>query len=801
MGEQTLAGESFKLSNNKDLLEQKSGCGEELLRSFCYSALQSPLSGAAQLIDHATADVGSLVGLDGGTKLLPNVQFMSAPRETVFGSSEWHAQQLGSAAGLAADLVAFSLLTRRAPRAGDTERLTQTELTALSRKEIYKTALTGVVLGGVFTPVKEGDNFWQARGNNAVVQGLTFGTLAAGTVGLRSFGQSLDKGGKWGGALLKNEVVGNVLSGIPAGFVHAHCESLLSGKGFASLRDTGKSIYTFSTVGGLLGAGNIAAARFGDAGTSRSAVVDRIGEQTPELVAGRNVSVKAQDGVKLVEAVANRPSPEPVKDSSAGRSEVPAEFLVNERSKRVLADGTTVVEFPAGGSNGTRRILTKTDGTKVYERVDGVKKTINTDGSKVTEYPPGRGDLRQVTERLDGSKITEFWNGEKTSKLKDGTVVTEYPAEGRTITEKPDGTVITDDPVRTVYDIEKLDIVHEKLYREVRTVQKSTNKTTSEFPDVSRSGEYMMVDGYLARRKVTHDAPGKGPVIQHETMQFSQGPLSVFEKRSDGTWCKQYREGPVKAEGYDFVDGEKVRFIEVNEGQGSAAAQRARQQNPKDIIYVRGENPAIVEQIYRPDGRIETTYSQHSWKQDGQYVNTETIYPDGSVVRNYSDSSGTAENSMSLSGGITLTELRLNFTSESAPTFELKGPDGSVFNLKGGKVDRSGQHADMTGDTGRAPFELDGAPARYGAGGEYIAPFDVYEGKGGTTRYLYKDGTIATVTRDGRSMEIKFADGQELRLDQNGSMEVKQKSGATHTTEFGKLLHYRDAQGNRHRFE
>lgn len=800
MPEHRPGGDDFRLTDKRDLLEQNSSCTEELFRSFCYSAVQSPLSGAAQLIDRASADVSGMFGGKSGTSLLPKVQFMDAPRETTFGSREWHAQQVGSAAGLAADLVLVSMLSRKS-HAG-LERMSDAELSALGRREIRNMALTGVVLGGVFTPVKSGEDFWQSRLANAGAQGLTFGTLAAGTVGLRSAGRWLEKGERWGGKILQNEIAGNILAGVPAGVMHAHSDSLLHGKGFAGWADTGKSVYSFATVGGILGTyGGLA--RLAESSSPRSGEVSLRRTESranPELPTPtlRLGEPGARPGVELkVDAPKDGTTP---RVTEGGPKDLGLDLQVGSRSKRVLDDGTVVVEFPAGSSNGTRRILTKTDGTKIYERVDGQKKTVSPDGTKVTEY--FTGEIRQVTERLDGSKTTEYNSGEKSTKLRDGTVISEYPAEGKTITERPDGTIITEDALCRVTDIDKVDLVQEKLHREVHIFDKRTGKTTVEVLNVSRQGDYMSLDGHLGRRRVTFGDPGKGARVQHEVVEFSRGPVERLERMSDGTWMKQYREGPIKAEAHDYVNGELVRFLQVEEGQGTTAVQRVRKDAPKEVIVVRGDNPTVFQQTHRPDGRIEVTYTENAWKQDGQVVSSETIYPDGTVARVYSPRTGTADSALVLSGGVRLTELRQSYTGQELPTFELGGPDGSTFNLKGGQVDLNGAHGRATGDTsGRLPLDLEGAPTRYDHQGQYMTPFDVYEGKAGSMRYLYRDGTVVTVTRGGRSIEIKFKDGVELSLQQNGTMEVKQPGGATHTTEFGNLRSYKDSVGNKHRFE
>src|SRR6185369_14821951 len=113
---------------------------------------------------------------------------------------------------------------------------------------IAKSIGTGLVLGGVFTPVDPNSgNFWFSRLGNAGVMGLTFGSLTAGAIGLRATGN----------AILANDIVANGLSGIPAGVISADGQSLVSTGHVASWRDRGESMANFAVGGAIAGGVNM----------------------------------------------------------------------------------------------------------------------------------------------------------------------------------------------------------------------------------------------------------------------------------------------------------------------------------------------------------------------------------------------------------------------------------------------------------------------------------------------------------------------------------------------------------------
>ncbi len=208
---------------------------EELARSAAYTAIQSPVNGVVQLCDKLV-----------GTKLLPKVQLIDRPADATIHSLNWYAQQTGSALGMMPWMIALhSRFGGAASRVATAGTLTVRQGIAL---ELRTSALTGLTYGGFLTPTdgREKDLFQHlgARIANAGSSAATFATLTGTNQWLRSNG-------------LKNELVAGLISGAPAGAVAAHTHSFLSGEGFAKGSDLWGSVYSFSVIGGIFGAGSL----------------------------------------------------------------------------------------------------------------------------------------------------------------------------------------------------------------------------------------------------------------------------------------------------------------------------------------------------------------------------------------------------------------------------------------------------------------------------------------------------------------------------------------------------------------
>lgn len=248
--------ERARLSVASELLadrEKEQGPLEQAGQAFLHSMVQSPINGIVQISDRAF-----------GTNALPSVQIIDAPKEAQFGTKEWHAQQIGQAAGMVPWFVGLhkgsSVLIGRAVglRAGAglvaeagaarlgaaeaqlTGRMAEGFLSKKTAVEVGSSALSGLTYGALLMPVKPGEDMVTGRVTNAVSSSLTFATLSASMRGLDRVG-------------VRSYTAAGMLSGVPAGIVAAESHSVLSGKGPASLSDIGKSIYGFSIIGGGFG--------------------------------------------------------------------------------------------------------------------------------------------------------------------------------------------------------------------------------------------------------------------------------------------------------------------------------------------------------------------------------------------------------------------------------------------------------------------------------------------------------------------------------------------------------------------
>ncbi len=243
-----------ELSHAPELLRQenKSGAFEDLARSAVYSAFQSPVNGAVQLVDKVA-----------GTNIAPSVQVIRPPCEAEFGSTNWHAQQVGSAAGMIPWIFTLhkgsSCLLNRAIVGIETKlgsqtlvkSVVQTEgavaaragerfFTCKTAVEVGASAMSGLAYGALLTPTLENEDFLSSRARNAFSSAATFMTLSTSSRALESFG-------------VKNKVLAGAASGLPAGIVSAESHSILSGKGSASGKEVLQSMYGFTIIGGGFG--------------------------------------------------------------------------------------------------------------------------------------------------------------------------------------------------------------------------------------------------------------------------------------------------------------------------------------------------------------------------------------------------------------------------------------------------------------------------------------------------------------------------------------------------------------------
>lgn len=220
----------------------------EASHAAVYSGLQAPVVGIAQIVDHST-----------GSKLADQVSIIPAPAEQKFGTALWHAQQIGTAAGI---VVPFAL-TRSAMKSTGLTVATRAEMALASSGRLMSRAnaaivadgaLTGFAMDFLMTPVHESEgSFWRARVNNGLTGAATFATLTAGSVTLGHVARPLASEIIGAKRVLLDATLG-ATSGAPAGAVNADVRSLLTRGSFATGEERAKSAYTMAMVGGTLSA-------------------------------------------------------------------------------------------------------------------------------------------------------------------------------------------------------------------------------------------------------------------------------------------------------------------------------------------------------------------------------------------------------------------------------------------------------------------------------------------------------------------------------------------------------------------
>lgn len=218
----------------------------EFAQSALYAGIQTPIDGITQLVNH-TMD----------SEVLPSVQLIDAPQQTEFGSANWHAQQVGGAAGMLLPFLAVSKVTRGAmTKAGfsaESAMGARGLWNARTGLAIAESGISGFVYDAALKPVAPNEgNFWQARLKHGLTGAATFSTLTASSIGLRGLGTTAFAKATGTGALLRNEIAVGTMSGLPAGLVAAESGSLLIHGRHASAKELAQSAYTMSFAGGAL---------------------------------------------------------------------------------------------------------------------------------------------------------------------------------------------------------------------------------------------------------------------------------------------------------------------------------------------------------------------------------------------------------------------------------------------------------------------------------------------------------------------------------------------------------------------
>jgi hypothetical protein len=222
------------------------------LKSARYSAIQAPLTGVSQIIDKVAH-----------TNLEESTKLFAPPEAAKFGTTEWHAQQIGGAAGMILPFAAVALTTRGGlSKLGLTARAgvaaeSGIALNSARVAAVAEQGLNGFIFDFALRPSdSNSQNFWMDRTKHGVAGAATFATLTASSIGLK---QVIGVAPSASGLLnvLRRDVATGIASGVPAGLVASNASSLLEKGEFAGWQKSAEDVYAMSMVGGVLSAAHV----------------------------------------------------------------------------------------------------------------------------------------------------------------------------------------------------------------------------------------------------------------------------------------------------------------------------------------------------------------------------------------------------------------------------------------------------------------------------------------------------------------------------------------------------------------
>ncbi len=229
----------------------------ETLHSAAYSGVQAPITSIGQIADNLISK-GNLK-----TNIAEALTVLPAPEHEDFGTARWHAQQIGGAGGM---ILPF-MLTKSTLSATGLSFAARTEAGVLASSRLMSTANAGLIADGAISgfaydfllrPVEQKDmnKFWVARTEHGLTGAATFGTLTAGSVGLRQLTRPLAStiANSPKAAQVMYDIGMGALPGIPAGIVNADVNARLTEGRWATAEERKQGAYTMFMAGGALSA-------------------------------------------------------------------------------------------------------------------------------------------------------------------------------------------------------------------------------------------------------------------------------------------------------------------------------------------------------------------------------------------------------------------------------------------------------------------------------------------------------------------------------------------------------------------
>ncbi|MDZ4833744.1 MAG: hypothetical protein SGJ27_08175 [Candidatus Melainabacteria bacterium] len=316
----------------------------DLLGEVGYSALyqgaQSPVISLGQIGDNLLSKA------EIKTNIAEFVSVFPAPEHEDFGTARWHAQQIGAGIGMILPFVA----TKSALSKSGLSFAARTEASVYASSKLASAANAGLIADGALTgfaydfflrPVEQKDagRFWTARGEHGLAGAATFGTLTAGSVGLRHASRSLAASlvNAPRGARVSYDVAMGALPGIPAGIVSADVSARLSDRRWATSDERKQSAYAMFMLGGSLSAlhaipgSDVPLGDIAREFQSRKTATENLNSMLAERARSVKVETPAAEGSNTV--------PEAVRLTGRGG---------NEQSSRIVAGGSHKPGQPIG---------------------------------------------------------------------------------------------------------------------------------------------------------------------------------------------------------------------------------------------------------------------------------------------------------------------------------------------------------------------------------------------------------------------------------------------------------------------
>ncbi|MBX9691729.1 MAG: hypothetical protein K2Z81_05050, partial [Cyanobacteria bacterium] len=267
----------YGLTNQSDNDLSPSGLVREALHSAAYSGVETPVNSLGQVWNHT---LGNTMGMEVG-----ELGLVSRPEDAPFGTARWHAQTVGSAAGMVAPFLLARGGTRLAGRGalalGSRGLGTARTLEILSSPAaratlpILEGGATGAAFEFGFRPVEREEmaNYWDVKARNSAVGFSTFALLAGSNNFLKNVDRQAFATTPWRVNMFTSDLRRHIISGGLAGLSDAQVRSMMNGHGTASAEQSLQSAYTFAMLGGF----TRSAGELGSRLNGRMAVADVVG--------------------------------------------------------------------------------------------------------------------------------------------------------------------------------------------------------------------------------------------------------------------------------------------------------------------------------------------------------------------------------------------------------------------------------------------------------------------------------------------------------------------------------------------